>query len=446
MPDSTLLVTVGGSCQPIVTAIRTLEPKRVVFACSKASLEQVCGKGTPCKIFEKGEIVGQNPSIVSQCGLEDTFDQSRDIIIFDDPDNLEACVSTLHQSCAGIGSNDLRDWMVDYTGGTKTMTIAVVQFALEMRIRLYVTTAKREDTNRVRRGEMTRAVTSLNEILTRQSLREVIPSFFREYNYPAAVHALRSLQSGENLPETQDEIGNLYSLAKALDAWDKFDHSAAIRELEPLLFDPGIRAIKKNLERIIESRHFLDATDDTVTSGKAGKAHGYEVVEDLILNAERRAERGRFDDAIGRIYRSLELMAQVCLSRRHGLHTGDIAVDKLPSEISSEYDAMRNSKGKIQIGLIKAWELVAELDDSAPEKNLGALFRKYEGSLRNALNARNTSILAHGFTPVTQAVWRESGHVMMAFLHSGIEILKGDVEGLPQFKKSWNFSGSSEKP
>jgi hypothetical protein len=47
-----LLVTVGGSFQPIVTAIGTLSPDRVIFICSdgdKGSKSQVIGEGTLAK-------------------------------------------------------------------------------------------------------------------------------------------------------------------------------------------------------------------------------------------------------------------------------------------------------------------------------------------------------------------------------------------------------------
>ena len=37
------------------------------------------------------------------------------------------------------------------------------------------------------------------------------------------------------------------------------------------------------------------------------------MVEDLLLNAERRAIQGRYEDAIGRIYRAIELIAQIRL-------------------------------------------------------------------------------------------------------------------------------------
>jgi len=48
-----LIVTVGGSHQPIVTAISSLQPDRVIFLCStgnRGSESQVIGKETPCEV------------------------------------------------------------------------------------------------------------------------------------------------------------------------------------------------------------------------------------------------------------------------------------------------------------------------------------------------------------------------------------------------------------
>jgi hypothetical protein len=47
--------------------------------------------------------------------------------------------------------------------------------------------------------------------------------------------------------------------------------------------------------------------------------HGYEIVEDLLLNAERRAMQDRYDDAVGRLYRALELLVQIRLLQTYDI-------------------------------------------------------------------------------------------------------------------------------
>ena len=47
-----LLITVGGSPAPILTAINSLRPDRIIFICSdgpRGSLSQIVGEGTPCE-------------------------------------------------------------------------------------------------------------------------------------------------------------------------------------------------------------------------------------------------------------------------------------------------------------------------------------------------------------------------------------------------------------
>jgi hypothetical protein len=57
-----LLITVGGSPEPIITSIKTLEPDRVVFICSeeangqKGSKSQIIGAGKPCEIRSGAEV------------------------------------------------------------------------------------------------------------------------------------------------------------------------------------------------------------------------------------------------------------------------------------------------------------------------------------------------------------------------------------------------------
>lgn len=55
-----LLVSVGGSFQPIVTAIHSLQPERIIFIASdgdKGSKSQVIGEGTPCEVRRGGEVI-----------------------------------------------------------------------------------------------------------------------------------------------------------------------------------------------------------------------------------------------------------------------------------------------------------------------------------------------------------------------------------------------------
>jgi len=72
-----------------------------------------------------------------------------------------------------------------------------------------------------------------------------------------------------------------------------------------------------------------------------------------------------------------------------------------------------NAKGRIQIGLMAAWELLAH---HQPDSPAGAFFRAERNALLDWLLMRNHSILAHGFRPVAETDWRKTQDWMKARL------------------------------
>ncbi|MDV7399784.1 hypothetical protein RZS08_50685, partial [Arthrospira platensis SPKY1] len=64
-----------------------------------------------------------------------------------------------------------------------------------------------------------------------------------------------------------------------------------------------------------------------------------------------------------------------------------------------------NAQGRIQVGLMAAWELLAR---HQPDSPAGAFFRAERNALLDWLRMRNHSILAHGFQPVAESDWRKT--------------------------------------
>ena len=122
---------------------------------------------------------------------------------------------------------------------------------------------------------------------------------------------------------------------------------------------------------------------------------------DLWRNAERRATQGRYDDAAARVYRLLEWSAQWLLRSRCGIDTGDVPPDRVPPGMA----LAPGDKGRIQVGLMAAWELLAH---HQPDSPAGAFFRAERNALLDWLRMRNQSILAHGFQAVADSDWRKT--------------------------------------
>ncbi|OKH16602.1 hypothetical protein NIES592_02940 [Fischerella major NIES-592] len=156
-----LLVTVGGSFQPIITAIRSLQPDRVIFIASegeKGSKSQVIGEGTPCEVRRGAEVIERLPNIPTQVDLGENFQPERDLILVQNPDNLAECYAKICNCIRKLQQESGHQIMADYTGGTKTLSAALVMAAVDCGISLYITIAARDNLVKVERGELTQKV------------------------------------------------------------------------------------------------------------------------------------------------------------------------------------------------------------------------------------------------------------------------------------------------
>ncbi|MBW4597846.1 MAG: hypothetical protein KME46_34315 [Brasilonema angustatum HA4187-MV1] len=164
-----LLVTVGGSFQPIITAIRSLQPDRVIFIASdgeKGSKSQVIGEGTPCEVRRGAEVIERLPNIPTQVELGDSFaaasadrfQPKRDLILVQNPDDLSECYPKIYVFIRNLQQEASHEIMADYTGGTKTLSAALVMAAVDCGISLYLTIAARDNLVKVERGEITQRV------------------------------------------------------------------------------------------------------------------------------------------------------------------------------------------------------------------------------------------------------------------------------------------------
>ncbi|MBW4615244.1 MAG: hypothetical protein KME21_18605 [Desmonostoc vinosum HA7617-LM4] len=157
-----LLATVGGSFQPIVTSIRSLKPDRVIFIASdgeKGSKSQVIGEGTPCEVRRGTEVIEKLPNIPTQVELGENFQSDRDLILIQNPDDLAECYHLPYKYICQLQENSDNEIFADYTGGTKTLSAALVLAAVDCGIPLYLTiAATRENLVRVERGEITQRV------------------------------------------------------------------------------------------------------------------------------------------------------------------------------------------------------------------------------------------------------------------------------------------------
>lgn len=383
---TTLICTVGGSHEPIVHVIQALQPDFVCFVCSgddvatgqKGSYQQIIGKGSIIKANWKDDRPSL-PNIPAQTGLvEEQYE-----ILKVQPDDFDDLYVQASAWFAGR-DHDKEQLVADYTGGTKTMSAALVAAALDADdVELRLVTGSRANLIKVASGSESSAPASVQATRLQRRMNEAV-AMWEHFAYAETAHALHEIPMPRNA-ERRSQLQRARNLSEAFAAWDRFDHATAERILtqyKPLL--------GKSLGEMFGVLGFLN---------KQLPEREPLQLFDLYRNAQRRAAGQRYDDAIARLYRLLEWSAQWLLRDFAGIETKDVPKEKIPPHIKLTKD----QSGHYQAALRNAWELAAQYCGEAVEQ----FWQAEQQTMLNHLRARNHSILAHGFEPLSEQNWND---------------------------------------
>jgi hypothetical protein len=204
-----LILTVGGSHQPIVRSIQQNRPDFTCFLCSadsgknKGSHAQVIGQGNVCSSrfgLERPDL----PNIVTQTQLANDTYAVREIADFD---NLSDCYLAAYQWIEQM-HRDYPDAtiIVDYTGGTKSMTAGLAAAALDDgQCEIQLVSGVRQDLVKVvDQTEFVRPVQVWDAQLARR-LRLARTALAR-YDYVGAVGVLEDAAARFASPTTLDKV------------------------------------------------------------------------------------------------------------------------------------------------------------------------------------------------------------------------------------------------
>lgn len=142
-----LLITVGGSDIPVVTSIKSLKPDRVIFFCTSGKIgsrSTIDGEGLVCGDYVNGQRTNLRPNIMIQTGL--TKEQTV-IVEVDGDDPYDTYTKALNT----IKDYHRNEIIIDYTGGTKSMTAGLFTASTEIpNSSVYLVTGPRVDMDKVR--------------------------------------------------------------------------------------------------------------------------------------------------------------------------------------------------------------------------------------------------------------------------------------------------------
>ena len=293
-------------------------------------------------------------------------------------DDFNSCYTPIEEKIKEYKDHKI---VIDYTSGTKTMTTSAAIAAMLYQIDLFVTIGKRGENGLVKPG---------TEDIRSQNLFVVYDKFsidrakdaFNSFRFEDARNYLKQVVDAE-------EKDHLLQIVDAYDEWDKFNHDKAWELLSKVKIDNG--GIAKN-------KSFLGKMNSTKKSG--GFVEEF-LIPDLLNNAERRIEEGKYDDAVARLYRCLEMIMQYTLKKDYGIDSSDVDTWRLKVDLGVDEKIVEELErkridDKIKIGLMEDINLLDIL-----KSDLGQL--KNDNELRELIRKRNFSILAHGNEPVDKA-------------------------------------------
>ena len=134
-----------------------------------------------------------------------------------------------------------------------------------------------------------------------------------------------------------------------------------------------------------------------ILSDEKNKLNNSYRIADLINNASRRIEEGKYDDAIIRLYRALELIAEVELYEKYSLRKNDIKVNelkKLDIDEPAKKSIIRRLDLKYpryQMPLTTTFFLLQKLYDK-----VGQHYFHNKNKYQELFQKRNLSVLVHG--------------------------------------------------
>jgi CRISPR-associated protein (TIGR02710 family) len=220
-----LVVTVGGTLEPIIEAWQSFHPDVTYFICS-------CDNRLTNRKGSYTQIIGtpDSPSASLLAKLDLSEDQWSHILV--EPDDLIGIYKESTQLFQRLHAK----WpeaqiLADYTGGTKSMSAALVlassQFAF---VHLNVTTGNRQDLLKVSDGTQSLQPVNIGVVRAEWDFQAGI-HHWRWYGYTAASLTLRPLLNSLESGNFRETVQMANALSQAFAHWDRFQYPEARKVL-----------------------------------------------------------------------------------------------------------------------------------------------------------------------------------------------------------------------
>lgn len=420
MSESVLLVSVGGSPKPIAYCINHYQPAKVVFFASKGSRGQIEKEIRPLltHVWEDAEI-----------------------ITTPDAQDMTKCMETLVEQLPGkleVLDFKFDELLVDYTGGTKTMSAAVVLATIDKQVRYSYVGG--QDRNKEGLGTVLDGseVVVINPNPWDVLALELKRRMGRQFNQARFAEARQT--AGFALHKVTSQHKPLYKafrdLFEGYFRWSVFDYGRAVgplrkglaklEEIAPMSGDKGLMGFTAALDEDARRLELIKgAFQQAQKKGAPVEAEAARaLIVDLVGNGVRAVRLGsRSDDGVARLYSAIEKLAKLALMER-GIDNSGAKAEQLPATLREGYVQRFQDpeSGLLRFGLDASYRLLDALGDP-----LGKKYMEREKDLSAVLGIRNSSLMVHGWTPVKEDTFDKMLLITLAF----IEMTEEQLPKLP---------------
>lgn len=394
-----LITNVESTSKPLIRSIENLEPEVICFYTSRNHGELT-------------EEVKEESDYVEFEVLE---------VFVEDSEDFNHCFEQANKAVDELAGKNIypNETLLDYTGGSKVMSSALVAATLGKGFRYALVSAtfgkgyryvymgeerKETDGSSYIEGGMEKVLSSTNpwEVQALESKRRIQRNF-NNYRFQTVIDYIKSLQK-EKIYSDRDEylLSAILELAQGYSLWDRFHYEGVKEKLEQSTEDYSTYKdlaqseddLTFSVENTKENIRFLSELQEETFGFDFEKRIGRKLAVDMFWNATRRGEEGKYDDATVRLYRTVEMIGQVEVHNELGHHTDAVPLELIPEDLRSKFNKKPGEEA-VELGLKDNFVLLSELGNEIGEK-----FLHHEDELKKIMRTRNTSFLTHNYKAI----------------------------------------------
>lgn len=338
-------------------------------------------------------------------------------IVIMDVEDMSSCFRELLREIPkkiAIWKCNIDNTIVDFTGGTKVMSSMLVLATIKFCNNYYYMGG----TRRTKGGQGTVEDGSEASKFRHNPWNEmamfdipIIDSMFENARYSSAIDILE--KSVLKVDESFKRIYRmLIEIIKGYNEWEYFRYKEAkniFEKYKDQLYTASSTLQNKELDEFLEvltnNLRFLSEILQSQTGKEINHIYAKSMAIDMISNATRRAKKeGKYDDAVIRLYSSIEKYFKTCLLA-YGIDNSKAKLEDIPECIRASIMEGCSCENKIEgdkilkFGLLKTFQVLSEFDDNFKKKSCLLEFSK---AMKDLMSIRNDSILVHGTTTITK--------------------------------------------